>query len=48
MRKTKKKTQLELIRSVRKEMPPTEKTIRSKKDTPFRKRKHKGKIDTSE
>lgn len=47
-KKKKKHTQLDLIQSVRRVMPPKGKTILSKKDKLERKRKHKGQIDTEE
>lgn len=46
MKKKKKQTQLDLIKSVRREMPPNGQTFQVKKKKPFRKRKHKGKIDS--
>jgi hypothetical protein len=45
-RKKRKKSQLDIIKSVRREMPPSGQTFQVKKNKPFRKRKHKGKIDT--
>jgi len=40
--------QTDLIKSIRRELPPKGQTFQVKKDRPFRKRKHKGKIDTDE
>ena len=49
MRKSKKpKTQAEIIKSIRRELPPKGQTFQVKKDKPFRKRKHKGKIDSED
>jgi hypothetical protein len=51
MPKTKKsKTikQIDLIKAVRRELPPSGQTFQTKKDKPFRKRKHKGKIDSED
>ncbi len=45
-KKPKKKTQLDLIKSVRRELPPKGKTFRVKKNEPFRKQKYKAKIDS--
>jgi hypothetical protein len=44
-KKSKKSTQLDIIKSVRRELPPKGKTFRIKKNEPFRKQKYKGKID---
>jgi hypothetical protein len=46
LKKKKKVTQLDMIKSVRRELPPSGKTFQVKKDKPYRKRKYKGKIDT--
>lgn len=47
MKKKKKvKTQLDVIKSVRRTLPPSGQTFQTKKDKLHRKRKHKGKIDT--
>jgi len=48
MRKNKPKTQKDIIKSIRRELPPTGKTFEVKKDKPYRKRKHKGKIDSDQ
>ena len=47
-RKKKKHTQLDLVKSVRRELPPAGKPFQVKKDKPFRKRKHKKPIETEE
>jgi hypothetical protein len=44
-KKKKKISQIDLIKSVRRELPPSGKTFRVKKKESFRDRKHKGKID---
>jgi hypothetical protein len=45
MAKKKPLTQVDLIKNLRREIAPKEKTFKVKKNTPYRKRKHKGKID---
>jgi len=40
--------QTDLIKSIRRELPPKGQTFRVKKNQPYRKRKHKGKIDSDE
>lgn len=38
-------TQLEVIKTLRRQMPPRGKVILTKKDKPFRKQKHKKQLD---
>jgi uncharacterized protein with von Willebrand factor type A (vWA) domain len=49
MARTKKKPkalrQIDVITSIRRAMPPGGKVIKTKRDTPYRKRKHKGKTE---
>lgn len=47
-KKQKKINQLDIIKSVRRELPPKGQTFQVKKNQPFRKRKHKGKIDSED
>lgn len=47
-KKPKKIKQLDVIKSVRRELPPSGQTFQVKKNKPFRKRKHKGKIDSED
>ena len=48
--KTKKDSikQLDVIKSIRRELPPKGQTFQVKKNQPFRKRKHKGKVDSDD
>ena len=43
--KKKKIKQIDIIKSVRRELPPSGQTFQVKKNQPFRKRKHKGQFD---
>lgn len=47
-KKNKLPSQLDIIKSVRQELPPKGQTFRVKKNEPYRKQKHKGKIDITE